>query len=86
MKKSTQEYRIVKKLLHDNFVTRNEALRQYPCISRLSGIILRLKEEGWDFTTEDTGKDYIYTVTRSPFVKVTRTLSNGQHITNYQKV
>ena len=64
----TQEDRIIYKLRHDNFVTRNEALRNF--ISRLGAIICDLQKKGWEFKGEfiktKNGKDYKYTVIKFP--------------------
>lgn len=65
----TQLQRVTKKLLATGYITRNECLRQVPCISRLSGIIQRLEEEGWQFETDSDNKDYKYTVTHCPLKK-----------------
>lgn len=35
-------------------------------ITRLGAIIFDLKEEGWDFETEDNGKDCIYHLKNKP--------------------
>jgi hypothetical protein len=49
------------KLERNGFVTRNECLSQFPAITtRLGARICDLREEGWTFTTENTGRDYIY--------------------------
>jgi len=66
--KKSQKERIISKLLKDKFVTRNECLKNF--ISRLSAIILELKNEGWEFKPEfiktPNGEDYKYTVTKIP--------------------
>lgn len=66
--KQTQEDRIITKLRHDGYVTRNEALKNF--ISRLGAIICSLQTKGWEFNAEfiktKNGKDYKYTVTKYP--------------------
>lgn len=86
--KSTQEQRIINKLLKDGYVTRNEALKNY--ISRLSAIILDLQKEGWEFSTEfiksgNNGKDYIYRVVKAPFKRIKYTTPDGKEIIKYEK-
>lgn len=57
----SQNDRIKMKLARDGFVTRNECLRQYPAITRLGARIQDLETKyGYEFETEDTGRDYIY--------------------------
>jgi hypothetical protein len=82
MKNKTQKQRVETKLLRDGFITRNEALRNF--ISRLSAIIQDLEAEGWEFDTKNKGGDYIYTIVKSPYKLVTRTLSNGEQIKSYE--
>jgi hypothetical protein len=64
----TQERWVKEQLNEKGFITRNECLQNY--ISRLSAIILSLKNEGYEFVSEfqktPKGKDYIYTLTRKP--------------------
>jgi len=60
MNKKSQIERIKVKLERDGFVTRNECLRQFPAITRLSAHILTLKKEGYQFKVEDDGRDYKY--------------------------
>lgn len=48
--KATQKSRIVKRLLEYGQISRNACLANY--ISRLSGYILELRKEGWDFETK----------------------------------
>lgn len=63
--KLTQEKRVINKLKHDGFITRNECLRVY--ISRLGAIICKLKKDGWEFNAHDTvNGDYIYELTNNP--------------------
>lgn len=59
MNKKSQIERIKFKLKRDGFITRNECLRQYPAITRLSAHILTLKKRGYQFKVEG-GKDYKY--------------------------
>lgn len=83
--KNTQEQRVTNRLLKVGSITRNECLGTYPCISRLGAIICDLKQKGWDFETKDTGKDYVYTVVKSPYKVVKRVLSNGEVIVTHEK-
>lgn len=64
--KKTQLERVKAKLERDGFVTRNECLSQFPAITRLGARICDLQEEGWTFTTENTGRDYIYRLVSAP--------------------
>lgn len=58
----TQLQLIKRKLLKDGFISRNWCLRNY--ISRLSGIIFRLHEEGiktvGGYVKTKKGRDYCY--------------------------
>jgi hypothetical protein len=65
--KQSKHQRVIKKLLRDGFITRNECLKNY--ISRLSAIIQVLEEEGWKFDAKDYDKDYIYRVLHCPIKK-----------------
>ena len=65
----TQLERVKAKLERDGFVTRNECLSQFPAITRLGARICDLREEGWTFTTENTGRDYIYRHVSKPVPK-----------------
>lgn len=67
MKAKSQKERIIKKLLADGYVTRNECLRVF--VSRLGAVICTLKAEGWDFETKNVDGDYKYTVTKCPLKK-----------------
>lgn len=62
--KESQRERVLKKLRHDGYITRNECLRNY--ISRLGAIICDLKKDGYDFKTEDVKGDYKYTLINEP--------------------
>jgi hypothetical protein len=70
----TQKERIIKKLMLDGYVTRNQCLRNF--ISRLSAIIQDLEEEGWVFKTSRNGgnykteADYRYDVVSSPLQEI----------------
>jgi len=82
--KKTQRQRVESRLLECGYITRNECLRVF--ISRLSGIIQLLEEEGWEFDTSNQSKqDYIYRVVKSPYRVVSRTLSNGQIVKTYER-
>jgi hypothetical protein len=85
--KKTQSDRIISKLNHDGFVTRNEALQNF--ISRLGAIICDLTKEGWDFKGEfiktKNGTDYKYTVITSPFKSVKYTTEDGRTIIKFEK-
>lgn len=59
----TQVDRVKFKLKRDGFITRNECLNQY--ISRLSAIILILKNQGWEFAAGKVKGDYKYTVIKA---------------------
>lgn len=64
--KQSQEQWVIKKLLENGKISRNEALRNY--VSRLSAIILNLNKAGWviEGKNERTlggygkGLDYVY--------------------------
>jgi hypothetical protein len=85
MKKPTQKQRVERRLLQYGSISRNECLNVY--ISRLSGIIQLLEQEGWVFDTSNQNKqDYIYRVVSSPYKPVIRTLSNGEQIKTYERV
>lgn len=73
---------IIEKLKLDGFVSRNWALSKY--ISRLSAIILTLKNEGWQLQGKQDKGDYIYEVVGSPYQKVYYKLPDGQIITKYE--
>lgn len=73
-----QKQFIINKLNKDGFITRNFALKNY--ISRLSAIILNLKNEGWKIEGRNDGGDYIYEVVGSPFKKEIYKLDDGRLI------
>lgn len=87
MNKGSQKERVIRKLLHDGYITRNECLRNR--ITRLSAIILNLKDDGWDFKPDyvitKQGKDYSYKVIKSPYIKKLYTLPNGEIISKLVK-
>ena len=62
----TQLQRIKKRLLERGMITRNECLNTFPRITRLGARIVDLKEEGWEFETEEKNNDYIYKVKVCP--------------------
>jgi hypothetical protein len=64
--KGTQIERVKAKLDRDGFITRNECVRQYPAILRLSARIQDLEAQGYEFEPEDTGRDYIYRLVKRP--------------------
>ena len=78
MAKLNQEQRVVLKLKRDGYITRNECLSVY--ISRLSSIILKLKNKGWDFETKDVKGDYVYTTIKTPFKVTTYVTERGETI------
>lgn len=62
--KQSQKQKVLKYLRENGFVTRNWALQNY--ISRLSAIMLDLKNEGVNFEAGDKGNDYVYTLKDKP--------------------
>lgn len=61
----TQERRIIEAFLEEGKVSRNHFLDlPYDKITRLSGIILRLRKKGWDIETFHTKRDTIYRVNK----------------------
>ena len=56
--KQTQRQRVISRLMDKGKITRNECLNNY--ITRLSAIILVLKQEGWEFETKEEKGDYVY--------------------------
>lgn len=63
-----QELFVIKALLRNGSISRNACIRAY--ITRLSGIMDKLKKKGWKFTAgyEDNkaGRDYVYHLTDEP--------------------
>lgn len=84
MKNLTQQKKIIKSLLENGYVSRNSALRgdygEY--ITRLSAIMLDLKDEGWNFTTEyvkkNGGKDYVYKLVGEQPLKLEKYYVGGE--------
>jgi hypothetical protein len=64
----SQKERVIYKLNHTGFITRNECLKNF--ISRLSAIIQELESEGWVFKTERVKGDYRYDVVSSPLQEI----------------
>jgi hypothetical protein len=62
--KLSQKDKVLKLMREQGFVTRNWALQNY--ISRLSAIMLDLKNEGVNFEAGDYGTDYKYTLLDKP--------------------
>lgn len=85
MKKLSQKDRVEQRLLKVGYITRNECLRQFPAITRLSAIIQDLEEEGWVFETNNEKGDYKYTAIKTPYKTITSTLSNGEQIVRFTK-
>jgi hypothetical protein len=72
--KKSQNERIKIKLARSGFVSRNECLSQFPAITRLGARIDDLEKQGYVFTTENTGRDYIYrlvSINGVPFARST---------------
>ena len=76
--KPTQKQRIIKRLLEKGEISRNECLKVF--ISRLGAIICNLKNDGWDFETENRNGDYIYKITKKPFQEIVYKLPDGREI------
>jgi len=76
--KPTQKQRIIGVLKERGEISRNQCLKNF--ISRLGAYIIVLKKEGWDFDHIDAGNDYIYRVTKSPYIKVKYSLPDGREI------
>jgi len=71
MNHPTQNDRVKAKLARDGYVTRNECVRQFPAILRLSARIQDLEEEAYVFRAEDTGRDYVYHLVSLPSPQLT---------------
>jgi hypothetical protein len=73
MAHQTQIERIKGKLARDGYITRNQCLRTFPAITRLGARIDDLERfHGYVFSTENTGRDYVYkliSIKRVPFTK-----------------
>lgn len=65
--KESQKQRIIKKLLRDGHISRNECLRNF--ITRLSARISDLEEAGWRFVTDNSNSDYKYTIEVCPLTR-----------------
>lgn len=88
MTNNTQEKIIIDYLLDNGSVSRNWALRQY--ITRLGAIINRLNDNGWEIKGEyvktQNGRDYVYSLIKSPIKKV-GLYANGQLVSvKYERV
>lgn len=64
---STQLEWVKNELESTGRVSRNNALRNY--FSRLAARIADLEAEGWVFTTEKQGGDYVYVLVSRPAAK-----------------
>ena len=64
MTSRTQKQWVISQLKENGEITRNQCLKNY--ISRLSGIIQVLEEEGWTFYPHRLDGDYVYTVIDKP--------------------
>lgn len=89
MKKITVKDK-VEQILKDRGCVDNYYLIDNRITTRLSDVILHLKEEGWEFDEEKSGyigntKNWRYVVKKSPYRILTRTLSNGEVITSLVK-
>lgn len=62
----TQKQRVEKRLREKGVIYRNECLRQFPAITRLSAIIQSLEAEEWVFEAEHFRGDYRYFVKFAP--------------------
>lgn len=82
-KSKSQKEWAIDRLLADGYVSRNGALQNF--ITRLSAIILNLKEEGWELSgrwyKEGKSKDFRYYLLKSPYKKQTYILPDGREIT-----
>lgn len=71
MKRTQQEW-VVKMLLENGKISRNEALRNY--VSRLGAIICDLRKAGWEISAKNErthggygrGLDYVYKLVKKP--------------------
>lgn len=59
MKKSQKKW-VVEQIEKYGEISRNSCLQTN--ITRLSAIMLKLKREGWNFTTFSRGGDYVYSI------------------------
>lgn len=88
MKHKSQKEIVKKILLSQGEITRNICIREL-YITRLSGIIFRLKKEGWKFNEGfrkyERGIDYVYYLIESPYKRVEYTVPElGKTITIYE--
>lgn len=65
--KISQKQIVLKELRQSGVVSRNWCLQNY--ISRLSSIMLILKQEGVNFETKKVGGDYVYKLLDKPQIK-----------------
>ena len=79
--KTSQKDRVLKRLRETGKISRNECLRNY--ISRLSAIMLDLKNEGVDFEAKDVDGDYVYFLKDKP--EVINIFVNGEIVKTYKK-
>ena len=79
---------VVKILNQYGSISRNYAIQNY--CSRLGAVIEKLNKSGWKieghYEKNGMGKDYIYSVTKSPYQKVSYTVADGRKIERYEKV
>ena len=71
MRKHQLEW-VLERLKENGRVSRNDALAHF--ISRLSGYILKLRQQGYDFDTLKEGGDYVYVLVSEPKKKGELTL------------
>lgn len=79
----------------ENLLLKQGYVDNFYCIdkkitTRLGAVILKLKSKGWIFDENKSGyynnsKNWRYVAKKSPYVKVTYTLSNGEKITKLVK-
>jgi hypothetical protein len=67
--KRSQNDRVKAKLDRDGYVSRNECVRQFPAILRLSARIQDLEDEGYVFEAKEEGGDYVYRLVSKPAPK-----------------
>lgn len=87
--KQTQEDYIVSLLKNYGTVSRNHCLEQR--ITRLASIISGLNEGGaWDikgqYVKKNGGKDFVYSVVKMPFKKVTYHVEGVGNISRFENV
>ena len=79
----------------EQILMKNGCVDNFQCIdsrltTRLSDVILHLKDEGWEFDEEKSGyigdtKNWRYVAKKSPWKQVVRTLSNGEQLVTLTK-